>query len=275
MNYAEYEERIRSASLFSDFFTLGYSLFSQPIYASHVGGYSGRQVIVQCAIHAREYVTSLLGVELARHAADTLREDGAYFIYNMNPDGVRLVLDGAAYVPCALQRDFLLAVNAGSEDFSRYKANGAAVDLNTNFDAKWGGGAMNRRCPAPESFIGYFPMSEREVSALASFTEKIRPFATLSYHTKGEVIYYGFEGESEESLARDKKIAERLAAATGYAPVQTVASTGGYKDWCVEKFDIPAFTVEVAPAGVPHPVNERILPELYEQNKNVLEVLLA
>ncbi len=275
MNYAEYEERIRSASLFSDFFTLGYSLFSQPIYASHVGGYSGRQVIVQCAIHAREYVTSLLGVELARHAADTFREDGAYFIYNTNPDGVRLVLDGAAYVPCALQGDFLVAVNGGSEDFSLYKANGAAVDLNTNFDAKWGGGAMNRRCPSPESFIGYYPMSEREVGLLGDFTSAIRPYATLSYHTKGEVIYYGFEGQSEASLERDKKIAERLAAATSYTPVPTIASTGGYKDWCIEKFDIPAFTIEVAPSDASHPVSESILPELYEQNKNVLEVLLA
>lgn len=275
MNYLAYEEKIRSAVEFSDFFTLGESLFSQPVYASHVGGYSGRQVIVQCAIHAREYVTSLLGVELARHAAARLRDEGAYFIYNANPDGVRLVLDGAGYVPCPLQRDFLLAVNEGSEDFSLYKANGAAVDLNTNFDAKWGGGAMNRRCPAPESFIGYYPMSEREVRLLSDFTSSVRPYATLSYHTKGEVIYYGFEGQSEASLLRDKKIAERLAAATGYAPVQTVASTGGYKDWCIEKFDIPSFTIEVAPADAAHPVNESILPELYEQNKNVLEVLFA
>ena len=69
MNYAEFESRIKRVEAFSDFFTLGYSLLSQPIYASHVGSYDGRQVVVQCAIHAREYVTALLGVELTKYVA--------------------------------------------------------------------------------------------------------------------------------------------------------------------------------------------------------------
>ncbi|MBO4472555.1 MAG: hypothetical protein J5765_01970 [Clostridia bacterium] len=273
MNYAEYEERINSVKNYVELFTVGYSLLSQPIYGGHVGSSSGRQVIVQCAIHAREYVTTLLAVELTKYYATTPFGGGAYFIYNMNPDGVRLVLDGAEFLPCEKQRDFLLSVN-GSEDFSRYKANANAVDLNTNFDAKWGGGASNLRCPAPESFIGYYPMSEREVNALAAFTKRISPYATISYHTKGEVIYYGFDGQKEDSLARDEAIAYRLSAVTGYTPILTAQSTGGYKDWCIEKYDIPSFTIEVAPNNATHPVGEEYLPDLFEQNKNVLPTLI-
>ena len=86
MNYGELEQRIKSVSEVSDFFTVGYSLLSQPIYAAHVGSYMGRQVIVQCAIHAREYVTALLGVELARHAATHPFGGGVYFVFNSNPD---------------------------------------------------------------------------------------------------------------------------------------------------------------------------------------------
>ena len=272
MEYVELEERIKSVSEVADFFIVGYSLLSQPIYAAHVGSYTGRQIIVQCAIHAREYVTALLGVELTKYLAVRPFGGGVYFIYNTNPDGIRLVLSGAEFIPCEKQREFLLSVN-GSDNFSLYKANANAVDLNTNFDADWGGGAQNKRCPAPESFIGYYPMSEREVNVLAAFTKKINPYATLSYHTKGEVIYYGFQGQNENSLARDEAIAYKLSAVTGYAPVLTRASTGGYKDWCIREFDIPSFTIEVAPSYARHPVGEAYLPEIFEQNKNVLSVL--
>ncbi len=273
MDYSEFEERIKNVSAFSEVFIVGYSLLSQPIYAAHVGSYTGKQLIVQSAIHAREYVTGLLGVELTEYYAGFSFAGGIYFIYNSNPDGIRLVLDGSSWVGCQKLRDYLLSVN-GSLDFSLYKANANAVDLNTNFDAKWGGGAQNVRCPASESFIGYYPMSEREVNALASFTNTVKPYATISYHTKGQVIYYGFDGQNENSLARDDAIAYRLSAVTGYTPVLTAQSTGGYKDWCIEKFDIPSFTIEVGGASLAHPIGENALPTLFEQNRNVPLTLL-
>ena len=274
MNYAEFTDRIREASSFADFFTVGESMLSQPIYCAHVGDHTGRQVIVQCAIHAREYVTALLGVELARHASSSDFGGGAYFIFNVDPDGIRLVLDGDGYLPCAALRRFLTDVN-GSADFSLYKANANAVDLNTNFDADWGGGSSNKRCPSAESFIGYYPMSEREVNVLAEFTRNIDPYATISYHTKGEVIYYGFPGQKEDSLARDEAIAYRLSAVTGYTPILTSGSTGGYKDWCIRNYDIPSFTIEAGAPSAAHPLGEEYLSEMFERNKNVLSALLS
>ena len=274
MDYAELTNRIAEVSSFADYFIVGYSLLSQPIYAAHVGNYEGRQVIVQCAIHARECLTALLGVELTKYASTNPFGGGAYFIYNMNPDGIRLVLDGASFVPCEKTRSFLTDVNGG-DDFSLYKANANAVDLNTNFDADWGSGAQNRRCPSSESFIGYYPMSEREVGVLADFTRKISPYATISYHTKGEIIYYGFTGQNENSLARDEAIAYRLAAVTGYTPIRTVQSAGGYKDWCIRAFDIPSFTIEVGSSSAEHPLGEKFLSETFEQNKNVLSAFCS
>lgn len=274
MNYAELTERIRAVGDVADLFIVGYSLLSQPIYAAHVGSYTGRQIVVQCAIHAREYITALLGVELTKHASDNPFGGGAYFIYNTDPDGIRLVLDGASYIPCEKLRNYLLDVN-DSDDFSLYKANANAVDLNTNFDADWGSGVQNRRCPSPESFIGYYPMSEREVNVLADFTKNVTPYATISYHTKGEVIYYGFTGQNENSLVRDETIAYRLSAVTGYTPILTANSAGGYKDWCIRTFDIPSFTIEIAPPDATHPVGEEYLQESVERNKNVLAALLS
>ncbi len=274
MTYGEYENRILSVREVSEVFVVGYSLLSQPIYAAHIGSYEGRQAIIQCAIHAREFLTTLLGVELIRYYAVNPFDGGAYFILNSNPDGVRLVLDGPSFVPCQNHRDYITSVNGGS-DFSLFKANANLVDLNTNFDAEWGGGSENVRCPSPANFIGYYSMSEREVNVLASFTQNVSPYATLSYHTKGEVIYYGFEGQSEADRERDESLAYRLSAVTGYAPVLTRNSTGGYKDWCISKFKIPSFTIEVGDGSAPHPLSEEYLPEIFEQNKNVLPVLFS
>lgn len=42
----------------------------------------------------------------------------------------------------------------------------------------------------------------------------------------------------------------------------TPDSAGGYKDWCVEKLKLPAFTVEVGKDEWKHPLDERVLPSI-------------
>ena len=175
-----------------DLTTIGYSVLNNPIYAVHIGDYQGDQIIVEGAIHAREYITSLLLVEMVKYLHDKVSGYGIYFIPLVNPDGVGLVLEGADNLP-EETKDFVLSINGGSNDFSLWKANINAVDLNVNFDALWGGGSQNVTYPSSGNFIGYEPNSEPEVQALIAFTESIKPVLTLSYHTKGEVIYYGFE----------------------------------------------------------------------------------
>ena len=46
-----------------DVFTMGYSLLGVPIYGVHVGSYAGNQILIQGAIHAREYITALFLIE--------------------------------------------------------------------------------------------------------------------------------------------------------------------------------------------------------------------
>lgn len=67
----------------------------------------------------------------------------------MNPDGALLSGYG---IDTALEseRAKLLKIN-GSFDFSLWKANGVAVDLNVNFAANWGEGKRNVRVPASEN----------------------------------------------------------------------------------------------------------------------------
>ena len=252
-----------------DFFVVGYSLLGKPIYGVHIGNYDGNQILLEGAIHAREWVTAPLLVDMVKYLQNTEIPGGMYFIPMSNPDGVKLVLDGANDLPCEQLRRFLLSVNGDNPDFSQWKANANAVDLNVNFDALWGGGSQNVFCPAPGNFVGYYPNSEREVNALINFTLKNQPKGTLSYHTKGEVIYYGFEVLNPAQMERDRAIAETLAGVTGYDVIRTENSTGGYSDWVSLNLGVPAYTVEVGNVNIPHPIGEEYLPEIFEKNKDV------
>lgn len=254
-----------------ELFNIGKSTLGKNILATHVGSYDGTQIIIQGGIHAREYISSLLMVEQARYlyVNDLVKEGGIYFIFLTNPDGAEIALDGLNNIPCLITKQYLTLGNNGSEDFSKYKANINLVDLNTNFDADWGEGGQNTFCPNAENFIGFYPNSEREVQNLINFTQKIKPSLTISYHSKGEVIYYGFEGESEQNIVRDRAIGEQLSNLTGYPLIFTENSTGGYKDWCIRYLQIPAYTIEVGSNSLSHPIGEENLPEIFEQNKDV------
>ncbi len=273
MTYQEYLEYILNLQNYAnlDFGIIGYSTFGLPIYYAHYGDYTGNQIIIEGSIHAREYVAGLVVARQAQYLAETSPQinGGIYFIPNTNPDGVKLVLEGVTEDYCPKLQEILLAINDGNPDFGQWKANGLGVDLNVNFDALWGGGSQNVFCVASGNFVGYYPNSEREVKELLAFTELVRPALTISYHTKGEVIYYGFEVLNEASLARDFAIGEMLADVTGYALVRTIASTGGYSDWVSQHLQVPAYTIEVGNVDIPHPIGVEYLEEIFEKNKDV------
>lgn len=254
-----------------ELFNAGKSVLNKNILATHVGDYSGPQVLIQAGIHAREYITSLLLVEMARnlHNNNLVSGGGIYFVFLTNPDGVALVLDGLDSVPCEITKNYITTANNGSTDFSQYKANINLVDLNTNFDANWGGGSQNVFCPATEDFVGFYPNSEREVQSLIDFTLKTKPLITISYHSKGNIIYYGFDGQTEQNIIRDQNIGESFSSATGYPLVFTENSTGGYKDWCINTLKIPAYTIEVGDDSLSHPITEEYLPEIYLRNQDI------
>lgn len=253
-----------------EIFSIGQSVLGKNILATHIGSYEGVQILIQGGIHAREYISSLLMIEQAKylHTSNSVKNGGIYFVFLTNPDGAEIVLDGIKNIPCEITKQYLTLANK-SDNFSQYKANVNLVDLNTNFDADWGLGAQNVRCPNPENFIGFYPNSEREVLNLINFTNQTKPLLTISYHSKGEVIYYGFVDETEENLIRDKNIGTELSNLTSYPLILTENSTGGYKDWCIRNLTIPAFTIEVGNESLPHPIDEENLPLIFEQNKNI------
>lgn len=248
-------------------FDIGYTLLGRPIPCVFKGSNSGGQTLIQAAIHAREWVTSPLVMEMMKNYNGSR---GVWCVPMANIDGVLLAQQGLGTIPEQSLRDFLLSVNGGSEDFSLWKANARAVDLNVNFNARWGEGAQNVTYPAPGNYIGQFPFSEYENMALRSLTERVKPSVTLSYHAKGNVIYKGF-GCVDPNI----DCAQRIADATGYPLLNSYDSAGGYKDWYVTTFQKLGLTIEVGDASVAYDRLIDYLPEIYAQNAGVLSIATA
>ena len=242
---------------------IGKSLFGRNIYALKVG--NGSPVgVCQYAIHGREYITAELALI---HLKKGVFKGSLWLIPLSNPDGALLSQTGVQSVPKAKRKN-LLSINNG-EDFSLWKANGRGVDINVNFAAEWGKGIRNIRFPSSENYIGEKPFSEPETIALKNFTQDVAPDYTVSYHTKGEEIYWYFS-QSTRTCIRDKMLAEVLSGATGYPLKKTYGSVGGYKDWCIQTLKIPAFTIEAGRDDYPHPLGKKALKDIIKKNENAL-----
>ena len=204
---------------------IGYSFKGREIFAFHIGSLTGRQFISTYAIHGREWITARLAI---KHITVGVKKGGGWIIPLVNPDGASI-----------------------SETVSPlWKANARGVDLNVNFDADWGSGRLNVKTRGSENCIGDCPFSECETAALRDFTLLIRPYVTFSFHTKGEEIYWRYDGLG------DIRGAEILSSVTGYKSKIIYGSAGGYKDWCIKKLHIPSYTIECGSDELEHPITD-------------------
>lgn len=204
---------------------IGYSFKGREIFAFHIGSLTGRQFISTYAIHGREWITARLAI---KHITVGVKKGGGWIIPLVNPDGACI-----------------------SETVSPlWKANARGVDLNVNFDADWGSGRLNVKARGSENCIGDYPFSESETAALREFTLMIRPYVTFSFHTKGEEIYWRYDGLG------DSRGAEILSSVTGYKSKIIYGSAGGYKDWCIKKLHIPSYTIECGSDELEHPITD-------------------
>ncbi len=243
---------------------IGKSVLGRNIYAFKVG--NGNPVgIAQYAIHGREYITAKLAL---RHLEVGVAQGTLWVLPLTNPDGALLSQIGIESVKNTALKHKLIRIN-GSENFSLWKANIRGVDINVNFDAKWGKGKRNVYAPSSENYVGRQPFSEPETRALKKFTLEILPDYTVSYHTKGEEIYWYFY-QSMRTCPRDKRLAMILSQATSYPLSYAKGSVGGYKDWCIQALKIPSFTIEVGADTYLHPLGENALPDIIKKNENAL-----
>ncbi|MFR1832103.1 MAG: M14 family zinc carboxypeptidase [Lachnospiraceae bacterium] len=262
--------------------TIGTSADGRNIYDIIVGNpNAGKHVLIQGAIHAREYANPLLmmkqiedalafydtGAYNGRRLSDLLNQVAVHFVPMANPDGVALSQFGLD----ALNTDELkqtvqtayasdLAAGRTSYEFGRYlerwKANARGVDLNHNFDALWTNTSSNWMLPSYSGYKGLTPVSEPESQALVNLMNSDYPWAAvLNYHSMGKVIYWDIEGNKERE--RSRQLAQLMSAATGGYQMLYSGGGGGFKDWAqLKENPVPSITVETGKVDCPMPVSE-------------------
>lgn len=204
----------------------GTSCLGQPLYAMEIGNPEATtRVLVQAGMHGREWINVqilMAQIEdyLAKDMYDPMLERASFlFVPMSNPDGVRIAQEGAAWIENAAYRALVeRLIEESGRSHTLWKANGRGVDLNRNFDAHWEDSRVIEGIegPAYAHYPGPAPESEPETRALLALTEDYAPTVTLSYHSRGETIYWYFFQEGE-ALERDARLARRLLDLTGYA----------------------------------------------------------
>jgi len=246
--------------------TIGKSVMGRDIIELRVGN-GPTEIHVNASIHANEWITTgalmtfINDFLLATTNSQQLEGQYMFPLYTMNtmsfvpmvnPDGVNLVINGAPYEEP--YHSEVLRINGGSNDFSGWKANIRGVDLNKQFPALWEVDAVKGpQEPAPRDFSGTAPLTEPEVQAIAQLTRERSFNRVLALHTQGEEIYWGFQGlEPPES----EVYANRMSQASGYQAIRYVNSTAGYKDWFIQDWRRPGFTIELGLGQNPLPLSQ-------------------
>ncbi|MRG85797.1 M14 family metallopeptidase [Salinibacillus xinjiangensis] len=181
----------------------------------------------------------------------------------VNPDGVNLVIEGPPDEEP--YREQVLDINNGRTNFSNWKANIRGVDLNNQYPARWEiEKERKEQQPAPRDYPGEAPLTEPEAIAIAELTGNRNFDRVLAFHTQGEVIYWGFENlEPPEA----ETIVNEFARVSGYQPIQTVDSYAGYKDWFIQEWRRPGYTVELGQGINPLPLSQ--FEEIYQETLGI------
>ncbi|MGG1518422.1 M14 family metallocarboxypeptidase [Paenibacillus oryzisoli] len=259
--------------------TIGKSVMGRELYALRIG-YGARCIHVNAGMHANEWITTPLLMQFVEETACAyargtalrgsnirrlLADNTLWVVPMVNPDGVELVLQGLT--PEHPYYEQLLEWNGGSEDVIHWKANIRGVDLNDQFPAHWEEEKARREHdrPGPRDYGGEAPLSEPEAAALAAFTSSQSFDFVIALHTQGREIYWNYR---DYEPAESECMADRLAMASGYEAVKLTGSDAGYKDWFIEQFRRPGFTVEIGFGVNPLPIET--FSKLYDELAPIL-----
>lgn len=246
---------------------IGESVLGHPIWAIGIGNGSVN-IHANGAVHANEWLTSAALMEFiedyAAHYATSFSWNGwnvhtayerstLWVVPMVNPDGVELVQEGTAARP--LLRDQLLEWNLHHSCFSRWKANIRGVDLNDQFPAHWHEERERRgvAMPAPMNYGGKAPLTEPEAIALVEHVSCKHIDIALSFHSQGQEIYWNYR---DYEPAESESWAKQLGRASGYKAVKLSGSDAGFKDWFIQQYRKPGFTVEVGYGVNPLPLSQ-------------------
>ena len=269
--------------------TLTWTAFGRPI-PMLIAGEGKRRVLFAAAFHANEWITApvilkfMEDLALAQETGGTiggmdartlLKDVTILAIPMVDPDGVDLVTGAIKPGTPQYRRGERLAANYPSIPFpDGWRANLMGVDLNLQYPAGWRKAreikfSQGYTRPGPRDYVGAAPLNQRESFALARLTRQFSPDLVVALHAQGQVIYWQFE---DYMVPGARELGEKMAQASGYTLADTPynSSFAGYKDWFIQAFRRPGYTVEVGQGENPLPISQ--FDEIYG---NVLGALVT
>ena len=266
---------------------LATTAFQRPIPTMVIGS-GPRKVIFSASHHANEWITTLVLLKFAEELAEAIAVNGRIYDHNarevaaaatiymvpmVNPDGVDLVT--GAIAPGNIQYDLAkrLAENYPAIPFPNgWKANLLGVDLNLQYPAGWLQAreikfSQGFTSPGPRDYVGRAPLSQLASRALAEYTRYIDPALVLAYHAQGQEIYWQFQ---DIVVPGAEELGQKMAEASGYTLANVPYESGfaGYKDWFIQEFRRPGYTIEVGQGENPLPLEQ--FDQIYRDNLPIL-----
>lgn len=260
---------------------IGKSVLGRDIHSMRLGS-GNEKVLFAAAFHGSERITALIMLKFINEVCECIKYEKSLkgfsvkeifkntslvLVPMVNPDGCEIARNG-----CSTAGDKAQFIRKISQNNTlKYNANARGVDINHNFPAGWK--ELHRLeqkngifGPSVTRFGGERAASEPETVALINLCEEINFKHILAFHSQGEVIYHRYK----KYLSKAEKQANILASSSGYAleEPEGLAVGGGFKDYFIEKFSRPAFTVEVGKGE--NPLDSALADEIYEKIKQML-----
>ena len=268
------------------------TVFQRPI-PTLVIGTGSRKVIFTASHHANEWITTPILLKFAEELAQAIQNGDRiynrdartlveqvtiYMVPMVDPDGVDLVT--GAVQPGSAQYELAerLSANYPAIPFpDGWKANLLGVDLNLQYPAGWLRAreikfSQGFTKPGPRDYVGNAALNQFETRALANYTRIIDPALILAYHSQGKEIYWQFQ---DIEIPGARELGQKMADASGYmlADVPYASGYAGYKDWFIQEFRRPGYTIEVGQGINPLPISQ--FDEIYRDNLPILVIAAA
>ncbi|MCR3957057.1 MAG: M14 family zinc carboxypeptidase [Gudongella sp.] len=249
--------------------------------------------LIEAGIHGRETVNPAVIIkQIEDYAADYYRdshiadfklkdilsESVFHFIPLVNPDGHDLAKFGPDSIKSNRYKNALSEIY--DEDYSQWKANISGVDLNKNFPdyyledgmdeptdkwQKYPGDLYSNR-PDGEYYPGEYPGSEPETQALMEYMKSFDFRSYLSYHSRGDILYYEYLWYPDSYLENSLEAAKKAEEVTGYRLVPDTGVGSGYStSYHVALSLKPSLTVETLSYYTELPSGNSTYLEAYEE----------
>ena len=103
--------------------------------------------------------------------------------------------------------------------------------------------------------MGFGPLTEPESLAIYNFTLQHNFSLVIAFHTQGKVIFWQFQNFNPP---RSLYIGNQFARVSGYSleEVPYNSSFAGYKDWFIQNYNRPGYTIEVGEGENPLPISQ-------------------